>query len=121
MRVYWRNAYVVKLKIKMKVLDWIPKTRYMSLTQLELGFYKTVANFDIGKKNSVLIYEKPNLIPEKFTLQDCHQINCKRLFASKYKKGLYRKKRRKIVRGKAKQKDDKINPKKYKMDKRTKL
>ena len=86
---------MVKLKIKMKVLDWIPKTRYMSLTQLELGFYKTVANFDIGKKNSVLIYEKPNLIPEKFTLQDCHQINCKRLFASKYKTRTLQKKKTK--------------------------
>ena len=95
MRVYWRNAYVVKLKIKMKVLDWIPKTRYVSLTQLELGFYKTVANFNIGKKTSVLIYEKPNLIPENFTLQDCHQINCKTLFASKYKKSTLQKKPKK--------------------------
>ena len=95
MRDYWRNAYVVKLKIKMKVLDWISKTIYVSLTQLELGFYKTVANFNIGKKTSILIYEKPNLILEKFTLQDCHQINCKRLFASKYKTRTLQKKKTK--------------------------
>ena len=79
----------------------------MSLTQLELGVYDAVANFNIGKKASVLIYEKMNLIPGKFTLQDCDKINCKRLLASKYKEMDSTKKRRKICRGKAKQKDDK--------------
>ena len=41
-------------------------------------------------------------------MQDCDTINCKRLFASKYKEiDSIKKKRRKIRRGKAKQKDDK--------------
>ena len=62
------------------VWDQIPKARYVSLTQLEFGVYDTVANFSIGKKASVLIYEKMNLIPGKLTLQ-----GCKRHFASKYK------------------------------------
>ena len=48
-----------------------------------------------------------NLIPGKFTLQGCDKINCKRLFASKYKEMESTKKRRRIRRGKAKQKDDK--------------
>ena len=36
----------------------IPKTRYLSLTQLELGVYDAVANFNIGRKASVLIMKK---------------------------------------------------------------
>ena len=67
------------------VRDRIPKTRYVSLTQLELGVYDAVANFNIAKKASVLIYEKMNLIPGKFTMQCCDKIYRKRLFASKYK------------------------------------
>ena len=89
------------------IWDRIPKTRYVSLTQLELGVYEAVANFNIGKKASALIYEKMNLLPGTFTLQGCDTINRKRLFASKYKEMDSTKKRRKIRRGKAKQKDDK--------------
>ena len=50
------------------IWDHMPKTRYMSLTQLELGMYDAIADSNIGKKASVLIYEKINLIPGKFTL-----------------------------------------------------
>ena len=89
------------------IWDRIPKTRYVSLTQLELGEYDAVANFNIGKKASLLIYEKMNLIPGMFTLQGCNTINRKRVFTSKYKEMVSTKKRRKIRRGKAKQKDDK--------------
>ena len=89
------------------IWDRIPQTRYVSFTQLELGVYDAVANFKIGKNASVLIYEKMNLIPGKFTLQACDKINRKRLFASKYKEMDSTRKRRKIRRGKAKQKDDK--------------
>ena len=53
------------------IWDQIPKTRYVSLTQLKLGVYDAVANFNIGKKVSVLNYEKMNLIQGKFTLQSC--------------------------------------------------
>ena len=48
-----------------------------------------------------------NLMQGKFTLQGCDKINCKRLFASKYKEMESTKKRRRIRRGKAKQKYDK--------------
>ena len=69
--------------------------------------YDAVANFNIVKKASDLIYEKVDLILGKFTLQSCDTSNCKRLSASKYKEIDSTKKRRKIRRGKAKQKDDK--------------
>ena len=65
------------------ICERIPKTRYVSFTQLELGVCDAVANFNIGKKASVLIYEKMNLIAGKFTLQGCDKISRKRLVASK--------------------------------------
>ena len=40
------------------IWDQIPKTRYVSLTQLKLRVYDAVANFNIGKKVSVLIMKK---------------------------------------------------------------
>ena len=47
----------------MKVLmeqfwDRIPKDTYVSLSNLELGVYDAVANFNIGFKATVLVYEK---------------------------------------------------------------
>ena len=57
------------------------------------------------------------MITGKFILQDCHKINRKRLSVSKYKeKYSTKKKRTKIVRGKAKQKDDKNEFKKGQID-----
>ena len=97
------------------IWDRIPKTRYLSLTQLELGVYDAVTNFNIGKKASVLIYEKLNLIPGTFTLQGCDTINRKRLFASKYKEMDSRKKRKKYAVVKQSKKMTKMNPKKDKL------
>ena len=47
------------------IWDHIPKTRYVSLTQLELGVYDVVADFNIIKKASVLIYEKNEFYTRK--------------------------------------------------------
>ena len=47
------------------IWDQIPKTRYVSLTQLELGVYDVVADFNIIKKASVLIYEKNEFYTRK--------------------------------------------------------
>ena len=84
------------------IWDQIPKTRYVPPTQLELGVYDAVANFNTIKNVSVLIYEKMNFIPENFTLEGCDKINRKILFASKYKEIDSTKKRRKIRRSKPK-------------------
>ena len=62
------------------------RTTYVSLTELNLGVYNEVANFDIGKKASVLIYEKMNLKPGKFSLQGCDTINCKSLLLQNIRK-----------------------------------
>lgn len=89
------------------IWDRIPKTRYVSLSQLELGVYDAVSNFNIGRKATVLVFEKLRMIPGEYTLQGCRTINRRRLFASVYKNIELTRKRRKVRRGKLKQKDDK--------------
>ena len=67
----YRKTQNQNKSVNSMIWDHIPKTRYVSLTQLKLGVYDAVANFNIGKKVSVLNYEKMNLIQGKFTLQSC--------------------------------------------------
>ena len=86
----------------------IPKSTYVSFSQLQLGVYDAVANFNIGMKASILIFEKFNMIPGKYCLKGCRKINEKRLSASKYDNLEATKKRKKIRRGRAKTKDEKI-------------
>ena len=73
--------------------------------------YDAVANFNIGRKASIFIFEKLNMIPGKHCLKGCRKLNEKRISASKYDNLEATKKRRKIWRGKAKTKDDKNNDK----------
>ena len=87
------------------IWDRVPKSRYVSFSQLELGVYDVVANFNIGRKASMLIFEKVNMIPGKY-LKGCQAINRKRLFALTYKNREITKKHRKIRRVKASIKDD---------------
>ena len=89
------------------IWDRVPKTRYVARLQLELGVYDAVANFNVGRKASVLIYEQLNIIPGRYTTLGLHIINKKRLYISKYDASSPTKKRRKMRRGIAKQKKDK--------------
>lgn len=88
------------------IWERLPKTKYVSRNQLEIGVYDAVANFNVGRKASVLIYEKLKMIPGKYTLQGCSNLNKRRLNLAKYKNSSPVKKRRKILRGKTKSKDD---------------
>ena len=91
----------------MTVWERIPKNHYVSLSQLQFGAYDAVANFNIGRKASVLVMEKMQLRPGRYLLKGCQKINRKRLYLSEYKNAESSKKRRKIIRGKKKAKDDK--------------
>ena len=93
------------------IWDRVPKSRYISFSQLQLGVYDAVANFNIGRKASILLYEKLKMIPRKYTLIGCQTINKKRLFSSAYANLETTKKRRKFRRGKTKSKDDKYEQK----------
>ena len=89
------------------IWERIPKTHYVGLTQLELGVYDAVANFNIGRKASILIYEQMKIVPGKHTLAGVKKLNNKRLKMSRYDSTAPVKKRRKLRRGRAKHKSDK--------------
>ena len=89
------------------ILEHIPKTSYVSLSQLQLGVFDVISNFNVGRRVSILIYEFMNIIPSKDTLLGCNRINKAWLQASEYDSSEPIKNQRKIRCRKAKQKDDK--------------
>ena len=44
-----------------------------------------MANFNIGRKASVLVFEELGMIPGKYTLTGCQKLNQKRLSGFNYK------------------------------------
>ena len=57
------------------IWECIPKTRFVSRTQLEFAVNDAVANFNIGRQSSVVISEKLRMIPGRYTLKGCQHIN----------------------------------------------
>ena len=96
------------------IWDRLPKPRFVSFTPLQFGVYESVANFNKGRKASVLIFEKLGIILGKYTLTGCQKLNQKRLSVSSYNNLNSTKKRKKIRRGKAKGDDDKNEEKERK-------
>ena len=86
--------------------ECIPKTSHVSLSQLQLGVFDVISNFNVSRRVSILIYEFMNITPGKYTLLGCNRINKARLRASKYDSSEPIKNQRKIRCRKAKQKDD---------------
>ena len=85
----------------------LPKTKYYSMPQLEFGVYDDVAYFNIGAKPCVLLYEKLKMLPGHYTLKGCTLRNKKRLCGAEYKCKETSTKRRRLIRGLKKGKDDK--------------
>jgi len=93
------------------VYDRIPKTQFCSTNTFHFGVYDAAANYNIGSKASVLLFERLGMIPGKYTLIGCSNLNRKRLYHSDYKAKEPNKTRRKILRGARKSKDDKTEHK----------
>ena len=89
------------------IWERVSKSYYVSLTQLKFGVFDAVANFNIGRKASILIFEILNMVPGKYTLQGCETLNQKRLFRAAYKNSDINKLRRKTLRGQKMEKSDK--------------
>ena len=87
------------------IWERLPKTKFCSMLQLEFGVYDAVGVFNIGRKATVLIYEESGVIPGNYTPRRCSNENKKRLYYSAYKNKPSSKLRRKILRGKKKQRD----------------
>lgn len=89
------------------VWERLPKSKFNSIVQLKFGVYEVVANFNIGRKASVLIFERMKMRSGQFILKGCRSQNKRRLFHANE----VNKKRRKIIRGEKKKKayDDKVD------------
>ena len=83
----------------MAIWDRLPKAKYSGLSQLRFGIYDAVSNFNIGRKASVLTYEKLGMVPGRYMLKGCTKTNKKRLFHSNYQNKETSKNHRKIIRG----------------------
>ena len=70
--------------------------------------YDAVAHFNLGWKASILVFEKLSIVPGRYCTKNVDSLNRKRLFNASYKDSEKAKKRRKIIRSKAKAKGDKI-------------
>ena len=90
------------------IWERVPKCNYVSLPNLEFGVYDAVANFNVGMKASILIYEKLDMIPGRYSLRGCKQINMKRIKFSEYQIDKKNKVRRQFLRAKKLKKSDKI-------------
>ena len=66
-----------------------------------------MAYFNIGAKACVLLYEKLKILPGHYTLKGCTLSKKKRLYGAEYKCKETSKKRRRLIRGLKKGKDDK--------------
>jgi hypothetical protein len=88
------------------IWERLPKSRYVSLTQLKFGSYDAVGHFNIGMKSSIMIYEKMQMVPGRYTTKQCANLNQKRLSCSTYKSSEPVRKRRKILRGAVKSRMD---------------
>ena len=76
------------------------------MEQLQFGLYDAVANFNVGRKATVLIYEKLGIVPGRYLIDGCRNKNRKRLYHANYKHQEPMKKQRKVIRGAKKQKQD---------------
>ena len=89
------------------IWERLPKTKSAGLTQLELATYDALAHFNIGSKAAVLTFEKLDMIPGKYCVRGCLDINASRIRRSVYKGTAQARKRRKIIRGQSKKTLDK--------------
>ena len=65
------------------IWERLPKTKFVTLKQLEFGVYDALSNFNIGRKASILTYERMNMVPGKHMLQGCDKKtgkDCSSLF-----------------------------------------
>ena len=60
------------------ILEQLPKKQYVELVKLKLGVSDSTANFNDGKKASIGIMTKMNLVPGKFMRAICDTENKKR-------------------------------------------
>ena len=77
------------------IWERLPKTKHVGCEKLKLGVFNAIANFNYGKKASIVIMTEMNLVHGKYMRLMCDK---KRKYLSLYKASDKSKKRRKIIR-----------------------
>ena len=90
------------------IFDRIPQQTFVSLTQLEIGVYDAVANFNIGAKASIDILKILDVEPSFHTIAGCKASNNERIRKVEIRMNPDKKLRRQILLGKKLKKNDKI-------------
>ena len=85
----------------------IPKEVYVGRETLEMGVYDAVAYFNIGTSAVLTLFHALGIPPGKFTEAGCRQQDQVRVHLAQRKSRPDTKKRRKVLRGLRKRKDDK--------------
>ena len=91
------------------IWEYIPKTTFVTLPNLEFDIYDALANFNIGIKASLLIYEKFNFAPGAHMLRGgCNKYNIKRVNLANQRITPKNRLRRQVLRAKKMTKSDKL-------------
>ena len=85
----------------------VPKEVYVGRETLELGLYDAVSHFNIGAVTVIKLFQGLNIPPGKYTEEGCKLQDQLRVDGAEYKNKASTKKRRKVIRGLKKRKDDK--------------
>jgi hypothetical protein len=86
----------------------LPKNIFVGATVLQFGVYDAVAHFNIGSQASAKILKELDMVPGTYFEVGMKKTNKERIAKANHKNKAEIKKRRKVVRGLKKKKDDKI-------------
>jgi len=85
----------------------LPKEVYVGREILELGMYDAVAHFNIGSTTVLKLLQGLGISPGKYTQAGCKRQDETRVQLAQYKSQVATKKKRKVLRGNKKRKNDK--------------
>ena len=89
----------------------IPKEVYVGSETLQLGLYDAVAHFNIGSITVIELFQALDIPPGKYTEEGCRRQDQLRILTAQHQNKPSTKKRRKVIRGLKKRKDDKTKQK----------
>lgn len=85
----------------------IPKEVYVGSETLQLGLCDAVAHFNIGSITVIELFQALGILPGKYTEEGCRLQDQLRIHTAQHQSKPSTKKRRKVIRGLKKRKDDK--------------
>lgn len=89
------------------VWERVPKEVFVGGEMLEFGLFDAVSHFNIGARTVTQLLEALKITPGKYTEEGCRGLDMDRVRGAEYKERDERKKRRKVLRGQRKKKEDK--------------